>query len=150
MKSLILYPTDTSQWYNLILESESKLQINLHIDTESYLVFLLMRSSRSTVWLDSLIGVELMDALQHKGQKQKQMLVEIGDKSLLFSGFFPENTQKRKLDPMYFVNIGQIAYASVGAFPDEPRHELYHNLSDNFESLTKILLTARDIFINQP
>lgn len=150
MKSLILFPTDTSQWYNLILEAESKTQIHLHVDTESYLVFLLMRSSRSTIWLDSLVGQELLQALQHKGQKQKQMLVEIGDKSLLFSGMFPGHAEKKKIDPMYFVTIGQIAYASVGSFPDEPKYKLFHDLSENFQSLSKLLLTVRDIFINQP
>jgi len=144
MKSLILNPTDTSQWYTLILEAESHTQIHLNVDTESYLVFLLMRSSRSTIWLDSTVGMELMYALQEKGRKQKQMLLEIGDKSLLYSGFFYENTIKRQLDPMYFVNIGQIAYASVGSFPDESDYKLYHDLSDNFLSLKEILFHVKN------
>jgi hypothetical protein len=149
MKSLILNPTDTSQWYTLILEAESKSQINLNVDTESYLVFLLMRSSRSTVWLDSILGIELMDALQQKGHQQKQMLMDIGDKSLLLSGFFSENVLKRKLDPMYFVKIGQIAYASVGAFPDESQHQLYKNLSENFLNLKEILKQAKQIYLHE-
>jgi hypothetical protein len=148
MNSLILHPTDTSQWYTLIAEAESATKISLNVDTESYLVFLLMRSSRSTVWLDSLIGVELMDALQHKGQQQKQRLLEIGDKSLLFSGFFTENTLKRKLDPMYFVNIGQIAYASVSAIGDDNEHHLYKDLSDNFLSLINLLQHVKTIYFS--
>lgn len=139
MNNLILNPTDTSQWYTLILEAQSHTQIYLNVDTESYLVFLLMRSSKSTVWLDSIVGIDLMQALQCQGRKQKQMLVDIGDKSLLLSGFFSENVAKKQLDPMYFVRIGQMAYASVGAFPDESNHQLYHDLSDNFLSLKKIL-----------
>ena len=146
MKSLILNPTDTSQWYSLILEAESITKINLDIDSESYLVFLLMRSSRSTAWLDSLIGVELMDALQQKGQKKKQMLLDVGDKSLLFSGFFPEHVIKRKIDPMYFIQLGQIAYASVSSFPDESKNKLYKDLSDNFLCLRELLIGARKIY----
>jgi hypothetical protein len=148
MKSLILNPTDMSQWYTLILEAESKSQIYLNVDTESYLVFLLMRSSRSTGWLDSILGIELMDALQQKGHQQKQMLTDIGDKSLLLSGFFFENVLKRKLDPMYFVKIGQLAYASAGAFPNESQHQLYKHLSENFLNLKEILKYAKQIYIS--
>ena len=144
MKSLILHPTDTSQWYTLILEAESYTQIHLNIDTESYLVFLLMRSSKSTLWLDGMVGTDLMQALQHHGRKQKQMLLDIGDKSLLLSGFFPENVVKKQFDPMYFVRIGQIAYASVGAFPDESDHRLYHDLSENFLALKEILTQVKN------
>jgi hypothetical protein len=146
MRSLILNPTDTSQWYTLILEAESQTQIHLNVETESYLVFLLMRSSRSTQWLNSIIGIEFMDAFQQKGRQQKQMLMDIGDKSLLLSGFFLENVLQRNLDPKYFINIGQIAYASVGAFPDEAQHQLYKDLSENFLNLKEILKQAKQIY----
>ena len=66
MTTLILQPTDTSQWYTLIIEAQSKSQIILPEDTESYLVFLLMRSSTNTIWLDAIIGMDYMLALQTK------------------------------------------------------------------------------------
>jgi len=71
MTPLILHPTDTSQWYSLIIEAEAQINVNLNIDTESYLVFLLMRSSKSTLWLDSSVGMDFMHAMQHSGQIQK-------------------------------------------------------------------------------
>ncbi len=148
MNSLILHPTDTSQWYTLVAEAESATKISLDVDIESYLVFLLMRSSHSTVWLDSVLGVELMDALELKGHQQKHRLLDIGDKSLLFSGFFTENTIKRKLDPMYFIKIGQIAYASVGAHPDELDRQLYQNLSKKFLKLKDILQHVKTIYFS--
>jgi hypothetical protein len=147
MQPLILHPTDTSQWYSLIMEAQVQSKINLPVDTESYLVFLLMRSSKTTDWLDSIIGVDLIHALEKKGRQQKQLLLEVGDKSLLLSGFFPELVAKRKLDPMYFVHIGQIAYASVGAYPDEPAQKLYCTLSDQFLTLQSLLKTAKNICI---
>ena len=146
MTPLILHPTDTSQWYSLIIEAEAQMNINLNIDTESYLVFLLMRSSKSTLWLDSSVGMDLMHAMQHSGQIQKTMLIDVGDKSLLVSGFFPELVHKKRLDPNYFIQIGQIAYASVGGLPDEPQHQLYQELSQQFLTLKTILHQARQLF----
>lgn len=146
MKSLILHPTDTSQWYSLILEAQSEAKICLSESSESYLVFLMMRSSQNTIWLDSIIGMDLMQALQLKGRQQKQMLVEIGDKSLLLSGFFPELVIKRQLTPQYYVNIGQIAYANVGNYADIREYELYQELSERFISLQQILEKARTLF----
>jgi hypothetical protein len=146
MTPLILHPTDTSQWYSLIIEAEAQINVNLNIDTESYLVFLLMRSSKSTLWLDSSVGMDFMHAMQHSGQIQKTMLIDVGDKSLLVSGFFPELAQKKRLDPNYFIQIGQIAYASVGSLPDEPQHQLYQDLSQQFLTLKTILHQARQLF----
>ncbi len=146
MIPLILHPTDTSQWYSLIIEAQSQINVNLHIDTESYLVFLLMRSSKSTEWLDSSVGMDFMHALQQSGQTQKTLLIDVGDKSLLVSGFFPELAMKRRVDLNYFTQIGQIAYASVSALPDHPQYQLYHALSEQFLTLQAILNKARTIF----
>jgi hypothetical protein len=145
MKPLILHPTDTSQWYSLIMEAQEAANISLTEDTESYLVFLLMRSSKTTAWLDSIVGFDLIHALEKKGRQQKQLLLDVGDKSLLISGFFPELVAKKQLDPMYLVHIGQIAYASVGAYPDEPAQKLYYMLSDQFTTLQSLLKTAKNI-----
>jgi hypothetical protein len=146
MNPLILHPTDTSQWYSLIIEAEAQINVNLEIDTESYLVFLLMRSSKSTLWLDSSVGMDLMQAMQESGQTQKTRLIDVGDKSLLVSGFFPELAQKRRVDLNYFTQIGQIAYASVGNIPDSAEFQLYQNLSHQFLTLQAILHKARKIF----
>lgn len=148
MTPLILHPTDTSQWYSLIIEAQSQINVNLNIDTESYLVFLLMRSSKSTEWLDSSVGMDFMHALEQSGQTQKTMLIDVGDKSLLVSGFFPELAIKRRVDLSYFTQIGQIAYASVSTLPDHPQYQLYHKLSEQFLTLQAILSKARTIFRN--
>lgn len=145
MKPLILHPTDTSQWYSLLMEAQALSNIFLPVDTESYLVFLLMRSSKNTTWLDSIIGMDLLHALEKKGQQQKQLLLDVGDKSLLLSGFFPEQLSKRQLDPMYFVHMGQMAYASVGAHPEETAPQLYYMLSEQFIVLQSLLKTTKNI-----
>lgn len=143
MTTLILQPTDTSQWYTLIIEAQSKSQIILPEDTESYLVFLLMRSSTNTIWLDAIIGMDYMLALQEKGEKQKNLLMNVGDTSLLLSGFFPEFVHKYQLDPKYYAEIGQLAYSRLGAFPDESKQKIFNALSEHFLDLSKVLQTAK-------
>lgn len=146
MSTLILNPTVTSQWYSLIIEAEAQINVNLNTDTESYLVFLLMRSSESTGWLDSSIGMDLMQAMQHSGQLQKTMLIDIGDKGLLVSGFFPELARKRRVDLNYFTQIGQMAYASVAGPQEARENQLYQELSQEFLTLQAILKQARKVF----
>lgn len=146
MTTLILHPTVTSQWYSLIMEAQAQINVNLQTDTESYLVFLLMRSSESTCWLDSSIGMDFMQAMQLSGQIQKTMLIDVGDKSLLVSGFFPELALKRRVDLNYFTQIGQMAYASVANPFEAPENQLYQELSQQFLTLQAILKQARSLF----
>lgn len=146
MTTLILHPTVTSQWYSLIIEAEAQINVNLNTDTESYLVFLLMRSSESTNWLHSSIGMDFMQAMQHSGQIQKTMLIDVGDKGLLVSGFFPELALKRRVDLNYFTQIGQMAYASVAGPFEARENQLYQELSEQFLTLQAILKQARSLF----
>ena len=146
MKSLILHPTDTCQWYSLILEAQAQANICLSESSESYLVFLMMRSSHNTIWLDSVVGMDFMHALQLKGKQQKQMLVEIGDRSLLLSGFFPELVVKRQLTPQYYIQLGQLAYANASPYPHDKEFPLYQELSEKFINLQQILDKARTLF----
>lgn len=146
MTTLILHPTVTSQWYSLIMEAQAQININLQTDTESYLVFLLMRSSESTHWLDTSIGMDFMQAMQHSGQTQKTMLIDVGDKGLLVSGFFPELALKRRVDLNYFTQIGQMAYASAANPFEAPENQLYQELSQQFLTLKAILKQARSLF----
>jgi len=48
MSQLILYPTETAQWHALVNEAQVSTRLMLNEDTESYLVFLLMRFSQSS------------------------------------------------------------------------------------------------------
>ena len=43
MKRLVLHATDTAQWQALVHEAEAAAECSLSVETESYLVFTLMR-----------------------------------------------------------------------------------------------------------
>ena len=52
MNKIILHPTETSQWHALVNEAQAASRLILNEDTESYLVFLLMRFAHETQWFE--------------------------------------------------------------------------------------------------
>jgi hypothetical protein len=139
MKSLILHPTATSQWYALVNEAEVSANLVLHEDTESYLVFLLMRFTQGTQLADSILAIDFLHALHANKHRRAELMRDIGDKSLLFSGLFPEIAQKRRVSIDYFTGMGQNAYLSAGELYEQPAAELYYALSYHFLDLQLIL-----------
>lgn len=143
MEHLILHPTDTCQWHALVNEAQAKTQLILCEPTEAYLVFLLMRFSAGSDWLDSLLAMDFLESAQLPGHQQLEKLRELGDKSLLFSGLFPGLAERRRVSLNYFVDMGQSAYLAVSALEEEDDSELYIRLSKEFLSLQKILQAMR-------
>ena len=88
MKSLVLQPTDTAQWHALVAEAQQACRHTLTETLESYLVFMLMRFTGRPDLVARAMALEFLDA-QGEGCQQPDMLRDVGDKCLLFSGFFP-------------------------------------------------------------
>ena len=140
MNTLILHPTDMSQWHALLREAEACSRMILSEDTESYLVFLLMRFSKQQQLVESVIGLDFLEALQDiPAQQQMDRLQEVGDKSLLFCGLFPGMANKRRVSLNYFSNLGQNAYLTVSRYVEHPHALLFAELSDQFLCLQQVL-----------
>src|SRR3990167_7670565 len=107
MSKLILYPTDTCQWHALVNEAQAATQLILDENMESYLVFLLKRFSESSQWVESLVALDFLEAMQVSSRRQVELLRDVGDKSLLFSGLFPEVAAHRHVRLTYFTEMGQ-------------------------------------------
>lgn len=145
MKPLILLPTDLSQWHALVSEVEVQAQTFLNEETESYLVFLLMRFSHDPKLTESIIGLDFLQAMQKPRRLQIQGLREVGDKSLLFCGFFPEIAKRRRLSLNYFSDLGQAAYLTVSELEEKQSAALFMQLSEHFATLQKILQNMRSM-----
>lgn len=89
MKQLILHPTDISQWHALVNEAQAATRLILNENTESYLVFLLMRFSQGTKLIESVVALDFLESMRKPRQLQVELLRDVGDKSLLFCGLFP-------------------------------------------------------------
>jgi len=143
MDKLILHPTVTSQWYALVSEAEASTHLILNEDTESYLVFLLMRFSKGKQLIESIIALDFVKAMQASPRHQSELLREIGDKSLLFCGLFPGVAKRRHVSLDYFSDMGQAAYLSAAELQTNHWAELYFNLSSEFMVLQRVLQAIR-------
>lgn len=144
MKQLILHPTAVSQWHALVNEAQASTRLVLNENVESYLVFLLMRFTQTTQLLDSVVALDFLNSLQNPRRIKTDLLRDVGDKSLLFSGLFPGIAEKKRVSLHYFTDLGQAAYLSVGEMYEEPQVAgLYYELSQKFLVLQQILNAMR-------
>ncbi|MCP0912799.1 MULTISPECIES: hypothetical protein [Legionella] len=143
MKKLILHPTDISQWHALVNEAQAATHVILTENTESYLVFLLMRFSQTTHLLESVIALDFLESMRMGGKRQLELLRDVGDKSLLFCGLFPGMAKKRHVSLDYFTDMGQAAYLTVGELQESQSAALYFQLSEQFSNMKLILQAMR-------
>ena len=148
MKQLILHPTDTSQWHALVNEAQATTRLVLNENTESYLVFLLMRFSQTTHLIESVVAVDFLNSMHTTGRRQIQLLRDVGDKSLLLCGLFPGMAAKHHVGLDYFTDLGQAAYLTVGELQDRALADLYFQLSNQFIIMQKILQAMRGDYIH--
>ncbi|MBA2652295.1 MAG: hypothetical protein H0U73_08530 [Tatlockia sp.] len=142
MKKLILHPTELSQWHGLVYDAQASTRLMLNENTESYLVFLLMRFSQGIKLIESVLALDFLESTHKPRQQQAELLRDVGDKSLLFCGLFPGMAEKRHVSLDYFVDMGQAAYLSVGELY-ESQSSLYQQLSEQFLILQQILRAMR-------
>jgi hypothetical protein len=146
MSNLILHPTDMSQWHALVNEAEVATCLELTENTESYLVFLLMRFSQATQLIESVIALDFLESTHAIGTRQVSLLRDVGDKSLLFCGLFPGMAEKRHVRLDYFTGMGKAAYLSVSELEESDSAELYFQLSAEFLEMQHVLQAMRGVY----
>lgn len=143
MQPLILHPTDISQWQALVNEAQVATRLILNENTESYLVFTLMRFSQGPELIESVVAMDFLESWQKPRQMQLELLRDVGDKSLLFCGLFPGMAERKHVSLSYFSDLGQAAYLTAGELHEDTFGELYLQLSDEFLRLQQILQAMR-------
>ena len=143
MNTLILLPTDTSQWHALVYEAQVSRKLILHENTESYLVFLLIRFTHTTELLESILALDFIAAHQLEGKQKVSQLQFLGDKSLLLCGLFPGIAEKRRVGIDYYAQIGQSAYKTAAEAEETSQAPLYLQLSNEFSDMQRVLQSMR-------
>lgn len=143
MKPLILHPTDISQWHALVNEAQAATQLMLPENTESYLVFLLMRFSQGPKLIESIVALDFLESMHRPKNMQMELLRDVGDKSLLFCGLFPGIAKRRHVSLDYFSEMGQAAYLTIGELEGKHTDDLYTQLSEQFLTLRQVLQAMR-------
>ena len=147
MNKLVLQPTATAQWHDLVNEAQQAAHCQLDESLESYLVFLLERFSRRPDMLSRILGRDYLETCSRVGH-QRDSLRDIGDHCLLFSGLFPQIAERRLVKISYFVSLGRSAYLRIATdwYDSEQQiNELYAGLAQGFVQLMDILQAIRGL-----
>ena len=73
MKELVLQPTATAQWHDLVNEAQHAARCQLNETLESYLVFLLERFSRRPEMLSRILARDYLQASSQAAQQHEQL-----------------------------------------------------------------------------
>jgi hypothetical protein len=145
MGVLLLQPTTTAQWQSLVKDAKSSSNLRLNNELESYLVFLLGYYNHRPDIANSVLAKEFLTGMTERCFRQRECLREVGDKCLLFAGFFPEQAEKRHVKIKYFIELGQSAYIQVASLSKAGSASLYSALSYDFISLMEIIHAIRGL-----
>ncbi len=140
MDKIVLQPTTTAHWHALVSEAQIQSDINLGVELESYLVFLLMRFTNNAELANSVVGLDFLHGCQALGKFRQQLLRDVGDKCLLFTGLFPGRAWQRRVGIGYFIGIGQSAYEQLRTVNED-----YDLLAQGFVEMMDVLQAMRTV-----
>lgn len=145
MSDLLLHPTDTAHWHSLVCEAEQATGRHLDEDSESYLVFLLIRHTDNHELTSRVMGLDYLESQRLPRAQREQRLREVGDHCLLFSGLFPQQAERRRVRLGYFIDLGRAAYGEIADSCQAAVSGIYRQLSHEFLSLMEILQGIRSL-----
>jgi hypothetical protein len=145
MENLVLEPTAMAQWYSLISEAQKASAIKLNEDIESYLVFLLLRFEKREEIVASILASEYLNSLDAPHRQRYEILREVGDKCLLFTGLFPGQAQRHHVGLEYFIQLGQNSYGLISDLEKQQIADLFKELHLGFISMMEVLHSVRQL-----
>jgi hypothetical protein len=122
--------------YEVILEAENKLCINLEHDTEAYMVHLFARYLDNPDINKEPVCIKIMQGVGLPKEQKRVMLQSAADECLLINGF--ELAKSRWPSNDYYKDMGTLAYDQI-AYIERPPDSFYINIAENFSLLSKIL-----------
>jgi len=145
MNNLSTENTIEAEWHNLVCDAAKSCHQELDEDLESYLVFALIRFTRNSNMANSVLALEYMQGAEKTGQQKYEHLRELGDKCLLYSGLFPQSSQRKMVNLGYYINIGISSYSQIGSLFHNGFARLYDRLASCFVTLTDVLHSMREL-----
>ena len=149
-QDLLLEPTATAQWKQLLEQAKQQCQCQLTEEVESYLIFTLMRFTNQPGIASTPLGPDLINCQQLTGQAKQNQLRDVGDQCLLLSGLFPQRAEKRLVQVGYYVDLGITAYQHLSDILRKAFADLYQLLSQNFVQMMDVLQNIRQVDALQP
>lgn len=143
MTRILTGAAPTALWHELIREAERNGSAPLDDDSESYLVFLLMRHLRDQGLASHVFALDYFEALHQARTQRQQQLRDLGDRCLLIAGLYPQQAQRRLVGLDYFLSLGSQAYAELAAATADALAELYRQLAAGYARLVRVLVEVR-------
>jgi hypothetical protein len=84
------------------------------------------------------LGLRLLRALDSGGTSQRLGLKQVGDASLVISGFFSDSLRRRLVDVDYYISLGGYAYRSLVA-NDDRFSPIFAELAEKFVAFVDVL-----------
>lgn len=90
---------------------------------------------------EKILGLKLMESSQFPREKQKQVLRDIAETSLLICGFFHDSLNKKIVDARYYEDIGKIAYTRLDSFAPEAYDvpSFFKMMANSFSDVTMLM-----------
>lgn len=90
---------------------------------------------------EKILGMKLMESSQFPKEKQKQVLRDIAEMSLLICGYFYDSLNRKIIDVKYYEDIGKMAYTRLNSFTPEAYDipSFFKMMSYNFSNVTLLM-----------
>ncbi|HET6603330.1 MAG TPA: hypothetical protein VFG21_03820 [Xanthomonadaceae bacterium] len=142
MQARIELGAATELWQRLVRGGAERTGMRLEEDVEAYLVFVLMRYLRDDTLLARAMALDYLAANQAAGQPRMDALRDVGDRCLLIAGLFPQQAQRRQVDPDYFSSLGRGAYETVASLARSAYAQLFAELTRGFGAMVQVLAAS--------
>lgn len=90
---------------------------------------------------EKILGIKLMESSQFPKEKQKLILRDIGETSLLLCGYFSDSLNKKIVDTKYYQEIGMMAFMRLNSFHPKAFDiaNFFEKIAHNFQSMTTLM-----------
>jgi len=143
---MAVVPTIRSEgfFYEIVTTALGRTNVNATEHTEFYLVGLLDSYARENRMLPSE-PLALMLMRPAEPAARTLTLKEVGDSSLLVTGFFPESIERSPCTPEYFQGLGRTAYRELACrmARSSSLSEVFDELAVEFTRFVGVLAAAR-------
>jgi len=88
---------------------------------------------------DTPLAIQLAQALDSGGARQRLGLKHVGDASLFVSGFFSDSLRRKLVDVDYYAMIGGLAYQTLSRVETDAVSGVFAELADKFVGFVEVL-----------
>lgn len=93
---------------------------------------------------EKVLGIKLLEASHLSKEKQKTVLKDVAETSLLVCGYFSDSLNNKMIDSRYYQDLGKIAYSRLNSLSpkayDMP--SFYQKMATSFSEITLLMNLA--------